>query len=395
MPESSARNRSETRVREALVVKLEPLAGFTVAVTADRRADEQAALLTRLGATVVHGPVIRTESVTDRIALLDAARSLVEQRPDVVILTTAVGVRAWLTEADSVEMGDELLDVLSGPVVLARGRSVSGVAMAAGLDVTWTAPTGRFAELLAHLESEKFNGLKPGTRIAVQLDGSGDLTMAEMVTAVAPGLDVVPVPVYRWELPEDTQPAHRVIASVIDGTVDAVTFTSPPAVRNFVNLAEQMDALDAVKAALNDATVLAVAVGPATADCLTSLGVTSPYSPRSTRLGAMVATVAHALAPQAVELKLTGSEVRVQGRLLVVAGEKPVWLTDRERAVMAALSRRPGAVVSKGELRRQVWANGADDHAVEVTVGRLRRRLGPASDGIETVMRRGYRLAVS
>ena len=48
-------------------MKLEPLAGFTVAVTADRRADEQAALLSRLGATVVHGPVIRTESVTDRI----------------------------------------------------------------------------------------------------------------------------------------------------------------------------------------------------------------------------------------------------------------------------------------------------------------------------------------
>ena len=181
---------------------------------------------------------------------------------------------------------------------------------------------------------------------------------------------------------------------MVDGTVDAVTFTSPPAVRNFVTLAEQMEALDAVKAAFTDGTVLAVAVGPATADCLTSLGLSSPYRPRSTRLGAMVATVAHALAPQAVELMLTGSEVRVQGRLLVVAGEKPVWLTDRERAVMAALSRRPGAVVSKGELRRQVWANGADDHAVEVTVGRLRRRLGPASDGIETVMRRGYRLAV-
>ena len=79
----------------------------------------------------------------------------------------------------------------------------------------------------------------------------------------------------------------------------------------------------------------------------------------------------------------------------MVAGEEPVQLTDRERAVLTALSRRPGAVVSKGELRKQVWANGADDHAVEVTVGRLRRRLGPASDGIETVMRRGYRLAVS
>lgn len=375
-------------------MKLEPLAGFTVAVTADRRADEQAALLSRLGATVVHGPVIRTESVTDRATLLEATRSLVDRRPDVVILTTAVGVRAWLTEADSVELGDDLLEVLSGPVVLARGRSVSGVAMATGIDVTWTAPSGRYSELIAHLESEKFHGLEAGTRIAVQLDGSGDLRLAESVAELSPGIDVIPVPVYRWELPEDTQPAHRVIASVVDGTVDAVTFTSPPAVRNFVTLAEQMEALDAVKAAFTDGTVLAVAVGPATADCLTSLGLSSPYSPRSTRLGAMVATVAHALAPQAVELMLTGSEVRVQGRLLVVAGEKPVWLTDRERAVMAALSRRPGAVVSKGELRRQVWANGADDHAVEVTVGRLRRRLGPASDGIETVMRRGYRLAV-
>ena len=159
-------------------MKLEPLAGFTVAVTADRRADEQAALLSRLGATVVHGPVIRTESVTDRIALLDATRSLVDRRPDVVILTTAVGVRAWLTEADSVELGDELLEVLSGPVVLARGRSVSGVAMATGLDVTWTAPTGRFSELLAHLESEKIHGLEAGARIALQLDGWGGLRLA-------------------------------------------------------------------------------------------------------------------------------------------------------------------------------------------------------------------------
>jgi DNA-binding winged helix-turn-helix (wHTH) protein len=38
-----------------------------------------------------------------------------------------------------------------------------------------------------------------------------------------------------------------------------------------------------------------------------------------------------------------------------------------------------------------VWHGAADDHAVEVTVGRLRRRL----DGVlrvETVPRRGYRL---
>ncbi|MBW3646014.1 MAG: winged helix-turn-helix domain-containing protein, partial [Actinobacteria bacterium] len=43
---------------------------------------------------------------------------------------------------------------------------------------------------------------------------------------------------------------------------------------------------------------------------------------------------------------------------------------------------------------RSVWGDeSADPHAVEVAVGRLRRRLGPAAGGLETVPRRGYRLA--
>jgi uroporphyrinogen-III synthase len=37
-----------------------PLTGFTVGVTADRRWNEQAALFERRGATVLHGPTIRT-----------------------------------------------------------------------------------------------------------------------------------------------------------------------------------------------------------------------------------------------------------------------------------------------------------------------------------------------
>ncbi len=59
--------------------------------------------------------------------------------------------------------------------------------------------------------------------------------------------------------------------------------------------------------------------------------------------------------------------------------------------MFAVLARRPGAVVTKGQLLAEVWRGGADGHAVEVTVGRLRRRLGSAVP-IRTVPRRGYRL---
>jgi uroporphyrinogen-III synthase len=41
-----------------------------------------------------------------------------------------------------------------------------------------------------------------------------------------------------------------------------------------------------------------------------------------------------------------------------------------------------------------VWGEVGDEHVVEVTVARLRRRLGAAGGGIETVVRRGYRLAI-
>jgi DNA-binding response OmpR family regulator len=71
----------------------------------------------------------------------------------------------------------------------------------------------------------------------------------------------------------------------------------------------------------------------------------------------------------------------------------PVLLSDREREVLAVLSDRPGVVVSKAVLLRRVWAGETDEHVVEVTVGRLRQRLAAAGIGIETVVRRGYRLS--
>jgi uroporphyrinogen-III synthase len=75
-------------------------------------------------------------------------------------------------------------------------------------------------------------------------------------------------------------------------------------------------------------------------------------------------------------------------------------------AILRALARRPGHVVSRAELcgvlpsRLMVggvpWGRDgrpqADEHAVEMAVARLRRGLG-RSGIVETVVKRGYRLA--
>lgn len=384
-------------------MSLGPMAGFAVAVTADRRAEEQATLLTRLGATVLHGPVIRTRPLSEDDGVRAATEQVIERPPDVLAIITALGVRGWFSAAESLGLGDRLLDALTKTstgrprdlVVLARGPKAAGAALSLGLDVTWRAPDARATEILDHIRSGAAHPLEPGTRIAVLLDGSPNTDLADEVASFAPGLDVIAVPVYRWELPDDPAPAHRLIAAVVDGAVDAVTFTSSHAVTNFATLTEQVGVLDEVRAVFERGDVVPVAVGPITADRIEHLGFTPPVQPRTFRLGAMVQSLAATLRDHAVDLRLAGFDVRVQGRLVQVAEEPPVLLTDRERDVLAVLSRRPGVVVSKGELRKQVWENGADDHAVEVTVGRLRRRLVPASEGIETVMRRGYRLTPS
>lgn len=376
-------------------MRIGPLAGYAVGVTADRRAEEQSTLLTRLGASVVHGPVIRTRPLAGSDGVRQATEELIAAPPEVLVLSTALGVRGWFGAAESLGLGDELLEALQPASVIARGPKASGAAVSLGLEVAWQSALARCSEIVAHLGADGPGALAPGTRVAVQLDGSPQPELADEIRKLGRDLDVVPVPVYRWELPEDPAPAHRLIAGIVDGTLDAVTFTSSHAVTNFATLAAGIGELETVRRAFTSGEVAAVAVGPVTAERLGTLNLARAVQPRTFRLGAMVQALAESLRGNQLELQLAGFDVLVQGRLVAVADQEPVHLTDRERAVLSALSHRPGVVVSKGELREQVWGNVADDHAVEVTVGRLRRRLGPAADGIETVMRRGYRLALT
>ncbi len=62
--------------------------------------------------------------------------------------------------------------------------------------------------------------------------------------------------------------------------------------------------------------------------------------------------------------------------------------------MLAALVEAGGAVLSRPELLRRAWPGEvADEHAVEMTVARLRGALGPAGVVVQTVVKRGYRLA--
>ena len=62
-------------------------------------------------------------------------------------------------------------------------------------------------------------------------------------------------------------------------------------------------------------------------------------------------------------------------------------------AIMRALAKRPGMVVSREDLLAVLPGAGDDTHAVETAVARLRAALG-APKVVQTVVKRGYRLAL-
>src|SRR6185437_2687199 len=70
-----------------------PLAGFTVGVTAARRAAELGALLERRGAEVLHAAAIRIVPVADDTELHAATGQLINHPPDIVVITTGIGFR--------------------------------------------------------------------------------------------------------------------------------------------------------------------------------------------------------------------------------------------------------------------------------------------------------------
>jgi uroporphyrinogen-III synthase len=73
-----------------------------------------------------------------------------------------------------------------------------------------------------------------------------------------------------------------------------------------------------------------------------------------------------------------------------------VDLSDRQSAVLAALVDAGGRVLSRNDLLALAWDSAAADaHAVEMTVARLRTALGPARTVVQTVVKRGYRLAAA
>lgn len=257
------------------------LAGLTIGITAQRRADDQARMFQSRGARTVHGPTLSFSSGGDDPALRAATEAVVADPPQYLVASTGYGMRAWLAAADGWGRKEELLAALAGARVVNRGAKAASANAASGLAEWWRAPGERFEELIDRLLHEPL----AGARVVVQLHGAP--VPHSIARLTASGATVVEIDAYRSTMPDDTAPALALVGAVCSSELAAVTFTTAPAVHNFFTVAGEAGHRTALRDAFNG-PVVAACIGPVCAEAAVEEGVAAPLVPERSRLVPLV-----------------------------------------------------------------------------------------------------------
>ncbi len=362
-----------------------PLAGFTVVLATDRRQHEMAGWLAAEGARTIGIRAVQTTPQPDPAALEAALREVVAAPAHEVIVSSAFGLRLWLSAARRLGLLDRLVAGLAEARLLARNPVTADGLRELGLTQIWSTAAATTEDLFRYLTAQPM----AGRRVIAQIELDAHRELCDALRSA--GATVVEVPTHQFGPPTHADELRRLGDLVVRRQVDAVLLAGPAATRNLLDQARTDGVVDEVlNAFVHD--VLAVCLGPLTAAPLRSLGV--PVAQAAEPVARALAAVAlQELPPRALTLEVAGRTVEIRGQAVVVDGAL-VPVQPGPLGVLRALAPHPGRVLSAAEIRTGMPQHSTvDDHAIEMAVSRLRGTLQDV-DLVQTVMKRGYRLAV-
>lgn len=263
-----------------------PLQGMTVLALESRRAGETAELIRRHGGTPLSAPSMREIPLDEHAAAHELRRGLEAGTIGTLILLTGVGTRALVAALADVCPREHFAELLRRTRVVARGPKPVAALRELGLVADIAVPEpNTWREILAALDAGA-----PLARqvVAVQEYGRSN---PELISGLqSRGARVLPVPVYRWALPEDVGPLHEGTRQLAAGGVDLVLFTSARQVDHLMAAAEQLGLSEQVLAATQ--RIVVASIGPVCSEALQAHGWPVDLEPEHSKLGQLVALAA-------------------------------------------------------------------------------------------------------
>ena len=257
--------------------------GLRVCSFESRRRDEMAGLLQRCGARPTVAPSMREVPLEQNEPALQFIERLLAGGIDVVIFLTGVGARALLDVAATRFERAAVLSALDRCTVVVRGPKPVAVLREWGTRIDYRAPEpNTWRELLGLLDAERVD--LQGQVVAVQEYGRPNPELyAELAVR---GAEVLPVPVYRWALPDDTSPLEQAVRRTLDGEFDVLMFTSAQQMEHVLEIAQRLGVEREWLQAARGCVI--ASIGPTCSEALRDAGLPADLEPSHPKMGQLV-----------------------------------------------------------------------------------------------------------
>jgi len=257
--------------------------GLTVLTLESRRGQEMSRLIETYGGKPVHAPAMREVPLSSNPEALKFAGALFEGKFDAVVFLTGVGARALRKVVEGEHPTEKFFEALRKVSVIARGPKPVAVLREWKVPVALNVPEpNTWREVLEAMDDNKLD--LRGKQVAVQEYGVSNLELLEGLRER--GAYVTAVPVYQWELPEDTAPLRAAVEEVIARRIDVALFTTSVQIHHLFQIAEQDGKKGALKAGMEH--MVKASIGPTTSETLRSQGLLVDLEASHPKMGFLV-----------------------------------------------------------------------------------------------------------
>ncbi|MDE3109209.1 MAG: uroporphyrinogen-III synthase [Acidobacteriota bacterium] len=244
-----------------------------------------AKLIESYGGKAIVVPSMREIPLESNTEALAFVRELNASRFDMVIFLTGVGTRALARVAEAVFPLDEFRDALKKVAVVARGPKPVAALKEMGVDASIAVPEpNTWKDLLRVLDEKSASFPLRGKRLAVQEYGAPNQELLDGLAAR--GAQVTRVPVYRWELPEDTGPLRAAVEMATRSAVDVALFTTSVQVLHLLRIAQEMGLERELRKGFERVAV--GSIGPVTSEEARENGLAIDFEPEHPKMGFLV-----------------------------------------------------------------------------------------------------------
>jgi len=257
--------------------------GLRVLSLESRRSAEIEKLIRARGGDPFVAPSMREIPLQDNPQAFAFATRLFAGEFDMMILLTGVGSRLLNQILQTRYPEDAFVAALRKLAVVVRGSKPAAVMREWNVPVAVTVPEpNTWREILAATET------RPERKIAVQEYGRLSPELLEGLRAR--GADVTTVPVYQWDLPEDTGLLRDAVRRLAQGDFDVVLFTTSVQVVHLLRIATEEGLEQPVRDALR--RVVVASVGPTTSETLREHDLPVDLEPSHPKMGFLVSETA-------------------------------------------------------------------------------------------------------